>query len=254
MTSEPAASGSPPEDDRPRRRTAAFLVIGNEILSGKVADTNTGRLARLLRGKGIELRRVVTIPDDPGAIAAETASLSGSHDLVFTSGGVGGTHDDLTMEGVARAFGARVIHHAVFLEALRRRGLETSHRGLARVPEGAELRGGEAGPNGRWPVVVMRNVWVLPGLPRAFEHKMEILEDCLPAGPAFFTDSELVAGAEEALIPLLDRVVAAHPAVQIGSYPGPEGTRITFDGDSGAAVREAAAAFRKALSGHFGAQ
>ncbi len=229
------------------RQTAALLVIGNELLAGKVADTNTGKLARLLREKGIELRRVVTIRDSVERIAAETAALAERHDVVFTSGGIGGTHDDVTMEGVARAFGTSVVHHPRFLTAIRERGLENSHRGLARVPAGCELRGGT--PGGSWPVPVMRNVWILPGLPSAFDDKIEVLAGCLPEGPAFHTDFEFVPGPEEALIPLLDRVVAAHPEVQIGSYPGPEGTRITFDGDDGGAVNRAAAAFRHALQG-----
>lgn len=231
----------------PRPR-AAFLVIGNEILSGKIADTNTRCLARLLRTKGVDLRRVVTIPDEVEAIAAETAALSGGHDLVFTSGGVGATHDDVTMEGVARAFGVPVIHHPRFLAALAARGLGSSHRDLARAPQGSELRGGGFGGSGPWPVVVMRNVWILPGLPRAFEHKMELLGDCLPEGPAFHADAEFVAGPEERLIPVLDRIVAAYPEVQIGSYPGPEGTRITFDGDDAGSVQRAASDFRAALA------
>ena len=229
----------------PPRPAAAFLVIGNEILSGKVADTNTGLLARLLRKKGIALQRVVTIPDEPEVIAAETAQLSEAHDFLFTSGGVGATHDDLTMEGVARAFGTTVIHHPRFLESLRKRGLEASHRDLARVPEGAELRQGQSGA---WPVVVMRNVWILPGLPPVFERKLEILAECLPEGPRYFADEELVPRPEEELIPLLDRVVAAHPQVQIGSYPVAAGTRITLDGDDGPAVANAAAALRNGLT------
>ena len=228
----------------PRRPTAAFLVIGNEILSGKVADTNTGRLARLLRTKGIELRRVVTIPDEPEVIASETAQLAASHDFLFTSGGVGATHDDVTMEGVARAFGTTVIHHSRFLESLRERGLETTHRDLARVPEGAELREGQSGA---WPVVVMRNVWILPGLPPVFERKLGILAECLPEGPRYFADEELVPRPEEELIPLLDQVVAAYPEIQIGSYPVPTGTRITLDGDDSQSVENAAAALRKGL-------
>ncbi len=228
----------------PPRPAAAFLVIGNEILSGKVADTNTGLLARLLRKKGIALQRVVTIPDEPAVIASETAQLSASHDFLFTSGGVGATHDDVTMDGVARAFGTAVIHHPRFLESLRERGLEASHRDLARVPEGAELC---EGLSGAWPVVVMRNVWILPGLPPVFERKLEILAECLPEGPRYFADEELVPRPEEELIPLLDRVVAAYPEVQIGSYPVAAGTRITLDGDDGQAVANAAAALRKSL-------
>ena len=237
--------GRETRNDTPRRPTAAFLVIGNEILSGKVADTNTGLLARLLRTKGIELRRVVTIPDEPEVIAAETVALSTSHDFVFTSGGVGATHDDVTMEGVARAFGTKVIHHPRFLESLRERGLETTHRDLARVPEGCELR---EGASGAWPVPVMRNVWILPGLPPVFERKLGILAECLPEGPRYFADEELVPRPEEELIPLLDRIVAAHPEIQIGSYPVPAGTRITLDGDNEEAIANAAAALRNGLT------
>ena len=237
--------GRDTRNDTPRRPTAAFLVIGNEILSGKIADTNTRLLAQLLRTKGIELRRVVTIPDEPEVIAAETARLAASHDFLFTSGGVGATHDDVTMEGVARAFETTVIHHPRFLESLRERGLEASHRDLARVPEGAELCEGRSGA---WPVVVMRNVWILPGLPPVFERKLQILAECLPEGPRYFADEELVPRPEEELIPLLDRIVAAYPEVQIGSYPVPAGTRITLDGDDGEAVANAAAALRDGLS------
>ena len=228
----------------PPRHTAALLVIGNEILSGRVADPNTRLLARLLRTKGIELRRTLTIPDEPDTIAAEVAALSASHDFVFTSGGVGATHDDVTMEGVARAFQTAVIHHPRFLAALRERGLEATHRDLARVPDGCELR---EGASGAWPVPVMRNVWILPGLPPVFERKLEILAERLPDGPPYFADEELVPRPEEQLIPLLDRIVAAHPEVQIGSYPVPTGTRITLDGDDRDAVARAAAALRQAL-------
>ena len=228
-----------------RRRTAAFLVIGNEILSGKVADTNTRLLARLLRSKGVDLQRVLTIADEPSVIAAEARTLADGHDLVFTSGGVGATHDDVTMEGIARAFGARVVHHPRFLAALRERGLERTHRDLARVPEGADLR---EGGGSAWPVVVMRNVWILPGLPPAFERKLEVVSVCLPEGEAYHADEEQVPRPEEELIPLLNRLVEAHPEVQIGSYPGPEGTRITLDGDDEEAVASAAGALREGLA------
>ena len=244
----PAVPDEPLPDEAPMeqgRKTAAFLVIGNEILSGKVGDTNTRLLASLLRGKGIALRRVVTIPDEPDTIAAEVARLSGSHDLVFTSGGVGATHDDVTMEGVARAFSTSVTHHPRFLAALRERGLEASHRDLARVPEGCELREGQGSA---WPVPVMRNVWILPGLPPVFEKKLAILAGCLPEGPRYFADEELVPRPEEELIPLLDRLVAAYATVEIGSYPGSAGTRITLDGDDEEAVANAARALRQALA------
>ena len=85
--------------------TAGFLVIGNEILSGKVVDTNSPFLAKELRKIGVDLERILTIPDDIDVIAEETRKMSEAYDYVITSGGIGPTHDDLTMDGVERAFG-----------------------------------------------------------------------------------------------------------------------------------------------------
>src|SRR6188768_4004527 len=90
-------------------RTAAALVIGNELLSGKVLDANVHSLAAALRALGIRLSRVVMLPDDVGILADEVRRLSGEFDVVFTSGGVGPTHDDVTVEAVARAFGVEVV-------------------------------------------------------------------------------------------------------------------------------------------------
>src|SRR5690349_14283898 len=100
-------------------RTAAALVIGNEILSGKIKDANTFALASELRALGIELRRAVVVPDEVDVIAAELNALRAAHDLLFTSGGVGPTHDDVTIAAVARAFGRRVVRNPVVEGLLR---------------------------------------------------------------------------------------------------------------------------------------
>ena len=92
-------------------KTAGIVLIGNEILSGKIADANAAYLCRELRALGVEVRRISVIPDEVDLIAAEVREQSAAHDVVFTSGGVGPTHDDVTMEGVARAVGSRVIRH-----------------------------------------------------------------------------------------------------------------------------------------------
>ncbi|MGH7270199.1 MAG: molybdopterin-binding protein, partial [Polyangiaceae bacterium] len=102
----PGAAGAG-EDALPA--TASFLVIGDEILSGKVEEANVAVLARTLRGLGVLLRRVVVVMDDIETIAREVRGLSGEHDWLFTSGGVGPTHDDVTVEAVARAFGVGVV-------------------------------------------------------------------------------------------------------------------------------------------------
>src|SRR5512137_2091029 len=92
-------------------RTAGIIIIGNEILSGKVRDTNAYFLVTELRGLGVDVQRILVIPDEVETIGAESALFSKSYDFVFTSGGVGPTHDDVTMEGIARGFGVRVIKH-----------------------------------------------------------------------------------------------------------------------------------------------
>src|SRR4030095_10477677 len=101
-----------------RPRTAGIILIGNELLSGKVADANAVYLCRELRALGVDVRRIVVIPDEIEKIAQEVAEFSRSFDVVFTSGGVGPTHDDVTIEGIARAFGVPVVRDPAMVAAL----------------------------------------------------------------------------------------------------------------------------------------
>jgi len=228
-------------------RTAAALIIGNEILSGKTPESNLVVLARTLRGLGILLRRAVVVADDMDQISREIADLSRSHDLVFTSGGVGPTHDDVTTEAVARAFGVDVIMSPE-LEALIREHYGEHctevHLRMALVPRGAELLncGGS-----KWPAVVMRNVWLLPGIPEVFRMKIPIIRDCLSGGQPFMSRAVYTRMDEGDLKPLLDGVVKAHPRVEVGSYPkwcDPDClTMVTFDGRDEDAVAKAVDAF-----------
>src|SRR3954467_13796392 len=146
--------------DRAITESAAALLIGNELLSGKVEERNLAPLATTLRALGIRLERALVVADDRAIVARDVAALSASYDVVFTSGGVGPTHDDVTLEGVADGFGVATEIHP------HRAGLGPCHYGaactrdhllMARVPVGAELR---ASPEVQWPTVVMRNVWV----------------------------------------------------------------------------------------------
>lgn len=150
---------------------SALVVIGNEILSGKIVDTNTPFLIAELRSLGVELAEIAVVPDEVARIAEAVARVASRSEHVFTSGGVGPTHDDVTMEGVAAAFAVPVIRHPR-LEALLRGyydaqklPLEEANLRMADVPEGATLL---EGPDLRWPVVAMRNVYVLPGIQRSF--------------------------------------------------------------------------------------
>lgn len=226
-----------------RVETAAFLVIGNELLSGKVAEANLAPLARTLRGLGIELRTAEILLDDVPTLAAAIARLSAAHDLLVTSGGVGPTHDDVTIEAAARAFGRKVVPEPTLVELVKQTfGARTTaaHLRFADVPEGAELR--EA-PGVAWPTPVIENVWILPGVPEVFREKLAILRRWLIGPRSFFSRALLLGRDEVDLKPALDSVVAAHPLVVIGSYPALFNpryrTRITFDGTDEARVRSA---------------
>jgi molybdopterin-biosynthesis enzyme MoeA-like protein len=232
-------------------RTAAALIIGNELLSGKIAEANLVVLARTLRPLGILLRRVVMILDEIEVIAHEVKELAATHDVVFTSGGVGPTHDDLTIEGVARAFGAGVTISKELDDLLRAYyadRITEGHLLMARVPEGSRLVSSGAV---QWPTVVMKNVWVLPGVPEIFKMKMALVREDLGSDTPFLTMAVFTDLDEGQIKDLLDRVVAAHPGVEIGSYPkwnDPEyKTKLTFDGTDGARVRAARDAFAAGL-------
>jgi molybdenum cofactor synthesis domain-containing protein len=231
--------------------TAAALLVGNELLSGKVHEANLVELARTLRSVGVRLRRVVMVPDEMSVIAAEVRALSASHDVVFTSGGVGPTHDDITIEAVAEGFGVRAVVHPEFealLRAVYGERMTEGHLRMALVPEGAEL---VSHPETRWPTVLMKNVWILPGVPEAFRMKLAMLRDRVRGTAMFVTREVRTLMDEPDLKPLLDRVVAAHPEVDIGSYPkwfdSRYKTKITFDATDAAKLDSAVADFLASL-------
>jgi FAD synthetase len=197
---------------------AGIVIIGNEILSGKFADENARFLIGELRALGVELGRIAIIPDDIDDIAETVPRHAARFDVVFTSGGVGPTHDDVTVAGIARGFGTRVIRHPELEELLRayyKERLTDSHLRLADVPEGTELVYGE---DPVWPAVCYRNVYILPGVPALFRRKFLAIRERFRSRP-FHTARVYVMADEATIAPDLDRVVAAHPAVAFGSYP-----------------------------------
>lgn len=215
-------------------RTAAALIIGNELLTGKTQESNLIELARLLRSLGIALSRVVIVPDNQSIIAKEVSELASSHDYLFTSGGVGPTHDDVTQEGIAAAFQVSVITHPVLEKMVRqyyRNDINAGKLRLALVPEGARL---VYASSSRWPVTVMKNVWLLPGIPEIFRSKLPIIREHLDTENPFITRSVFTQMEEPDLKEILDEVVKGHPRVEIGSYPSWSNpkyrTKITFDG------------------------
>ncbi|HRG96711.1 MAG TPA: molybdopterin-binding protein [Polyangiaceae bacterium] len=228
-------------------QTAALLLIGDEILSGKVEEANLVVLARTLRSLGIALRRVVTIGDDVDLIAREVAELSRTHDHLITSGGVGPTHDDVTVPGVAQAFGVAVELDPGLVAMLRDHYKERCTEGhllMARVPAGATL---EVSESVRWPTIRLGNTWLFPGIPEVFRLKLPVLAARLAGGRPWVSHAVYTQMDEGDLKPLLDPIVAQHPEVSVGSYPKWSDptyrTKLTFDGQDADAVRAAVAAF-----------
>ena len=198
--------------------TAAMVVIGDEILSGKVTDENSPYLARELRSAGVLLERVAVIPDEIDVIGETVAGFSAVYDYVFTSGGVGPTHDDLTMDGIARAFDVSIVEHPEL-----RRAIEQAAGGnpsaaflkMARLPEGAELVG-TAG--GSFPTVLVRNVFVLPGIPELFRKKIDRIKERFRSAP-YHLRQVYVSAYETTIAEFLEATLAEYPKLLLGSYP-----------------------------------
>ncbi len=198
--------------------TAGILVIGNEILSGKVVDTNSPYLCERLRGLGVDVERIVTIPDDVETIASEVRAMSGAYDYVFTSGGIGPTHDDLTIEGVAAAFG-RGVKVDEKLEAMLRAALgddlNESQLKMAMVPTGATL----IDASDKWfPLVVVENVYIFPGIPEGLHRKFESAVDRF-SGVPYVLRRVYVKRNESEIVETLNALLEAFPDLILGSYP-----------------------------------
>lgn len=198
--------------------TAGIIVIGNEILSGKVEDSNSPYLARQLRALGVDLLRISVIPDEIETIAAEARAFSAAYDHVFTSGGVGPTHDDVTMEGVARGFGVRVVRHPLLEAGLRAyfgEGVTEAALKMAEVPEGTDL---VAGRHRGFPVTRFKNIYILPGIPKYFVDKFESIKDNFK-DRAIHLRRFYVTRKEEEIARHLNATLAEFPELMLGSYP-----------------------------------
>ena len=199
-------------------KTAGIILVGNEILSGKIADANAAYLCRELRALGVDVRRIAVIPDEIEVIAREVAAFSRDHDVVFTSGGVGPTHDDVTIEGVARAAGVRVLRHpalVALLEAYYKGPVNDAQLKMAEVPEGAELLADDAL---RFPTILMRNVYVLPGVPEIFRRKFDAIRERFRDEPIFLRNVFVSIG-EGTLADHLNTLLRDYPKLLLGSYP-----------------------------------
>jgi FAD synthetase len=201
-----------------RDTTAAIIVIGNEILSGKVVDTNAAFLTKELRALGVSLRRILVIPDELDDIAEAIRTYRSQFDVIFTSGGVGPTHDDITMDGVARGLGRKVIRHAFLEEQIRAYSgdrINDARLKMADVPDGAELIfGGEL----NFPSVRVENIFILPGIPEFFRDKFMAIKARFEGDP-YFLRVVYTRAVESTLALYLNETLESFPLVQVGSYP-----------------------------------
>jgi molybdenum cofactor synthesis domain-containing protein len=198
--------------------TAAVIIIGNEILSGKFPDENGPYLIRRLRELGVDLGRIVVIPDVIEVIAAEVRAASEAFDHVFTTGGVGPTHDDLTFPAIALAFGRPLERHPVLARVIEEKSRGTVNAAayrMAEIPAGAELWWDG---NVVYPLVVMKNVAIFPGVPALLRLKFEAIAHRLANVP--LVCRRIVTELDEpAIADVLTTAAATWPAVAIGSYP-----------------------------------
>jgi molybdenum cofactor synthesis domain-containing protein len=223
--------------------TAAILVIGNEILSAKVQDENGPFLARELRVLGVDLRRIETVPDEVPLIVDALRRCLGQAQWVFTSGGIGPTHDDVTIAAVSQAFGRAVVLDQRTLDLLRARfgdPLKPALRRLAEVPQGSHVEFHEGYV---FPVISLENVIILPGVPSLLQEGFLRIRDRFRVSP-IHTRALYFSVGEGTLAEHLDATVARFPAVGIGSYPrfddADHRVKVTFDARDEAQARAAA--------------
>jgi molybdenum cofactor synthesis domain-containing protein len=227
--------------------TAAVLVIGNEVLSAKVRDENGPYAAEALHRCGVLLMAILTLPDRLDLLVEAIGRERTRVDWLFTSGGVGPTHDDVTLQAVANALGRPLTRHPVLVENIRAwhrpRGVEPSEVALrmADVPEGTRLRGDSSHP-----VMVVENVVMLPGPPQFFRRQLDEFALALVA-PPFRLACLYLSIPEDRFAAALDRVALEFPDVFIGSYPrfddADHRVRVTFEAKAGQRVGEALRAF-----------
>ena len=208
------------------RVTAAVMIIGDEILSGRTQDTNLNFIAKYLGTYGVDLAEARVVPDIKQEIIESLNHLRARYDYVITTGGIGPTHDDITADCVAEAFGVELYEHPEIVEMMAKRWggeVNAARRRMARVPVGGSLvKNSVQGPPG----FQIGNVFVLAGVPMVMRGMMDDVVPRLRTGAVVIARTVKVEGAGEGVIADPLRALAgAHPDLSIGSYPfyGPEG-------------------------------
>ena len=235
--------------------TAAVLIIGDEILSGRTRDTNLNTIARFLAALGIDLLEARTVGDRKDQIIAALNALRSTHDYVLTTGGIGPTHDDITADCVAEAFGVTIDEHPQALEVLQRRygdELNTARRRMARIPAGGSLI---ANPVTDAPGFQVANVFVMAGVPAIMTAMLEDVAPRLRTGAVVHSRTLKVAGVGEGNIAdILGTAARAEREVSYGSYPfgagtsGEVGTNLVVRGRDQACVERATSALLDELT------
>jgi molybdenum cofactor synthesis domain-containing protein len=202
--------------------TAAMLVIGDEILSGRTKDRNAGHLAEIMTATGIDLREVRIVPDDEAEIVAAVNALRSRYDYVFTSGGIGPTHDDITADAIAKAFGVPCEYDAramaLLEETYAKRDMEftDARKRMARMPRGAEHIDN---PVSTAPGFRIGNVHVMAGVPSIFQAMLDNVVPTLRTGTKLLSATVQCPFGEGVIGGLLAEIQKAHPDTIIGSYP-----------------------------------
>ncbi|HEX6410228.1 MAG TPA: molybdopterin-binding protein [Sphingomicrobium sp.] len=234
--------------------TAALLVIGDEILSGRTQDKNVAQVAEWLNRQGIRLEEVRIVPDSESRIAGSVNELRQSYDYLFTTGGIGPTHDDITVDSIATAFGVPVVIHPKARKILEqyyssRGGVTDARLRMARVPEGAELI---PNPTSGAPGVRMDNVYIMAGVPGIAAAMLAALDGKLQGGRPMISATIGAYAAESEVADLLREAEAAHEGVAIGSYPffkdGRYGANFVLRSEYPELVEESAADLERRLS------
>lgn len=222
--------------------SAAMLAIGDELLSGRTKDKNIGHLADVLTISGIDLKEVRIVADEEPAIVEALNALRSRYDYVFTSGGIGPTHDDITADAVSAAFGFPCEHDAEAMRLLgdmyRAREMEftDARKRMARMPRGASHI---ANPVSVAPGFIVENVYVMAGVPQVFQAMLDNVIPTLKTGSKILSRAVASPYAEGDIGTSLTAVQKAHPETSIGSYPRYDGQR--FSTEIVIRAREAAA-------------
>ncbi len=241
--------------DETRIWTAGLLVIGDEILSGRTQDLNVAQIGTWLNLQGIRLSEVRMVPDRIDAIAEATNALRARYDYLFTTGGIGPTHDDITVDGIAAALGLPVVVHPAARAALeayysgRGDAVTEARLRMARVPEGAELI--ENRFSGA-PGIKVGNIYLLAGVPRIAAMMLDALTGRLEGGRPLLSRTLGCWAPESGVAELLEATEKAHSGCQIGSYPffrdGKAGANFVVRSDDAAALAGCVEALERALN------